>query len=93
MISSFACRETEKIWYGEASRKFSLDIQNRALRKLRQIDASLTLDDLRHPPGNRLEGLKGDRSGQMSIRINERWRICFSWRSGEAHHVEIVDYH
>jgi proteic killer suppression protein len=93
MIRSFACRDTERIWQGMASRKFPRDIQERALRKLRQLDASLTLDDLRNPPGNRLEPLKGDRVGQWSIRINEQWRICFNWNKGEAGNVEIVDYH
>ena len=63
------------------------------MRKLRQLDASRTLDDLRIPPGNRLEALKGDRVGQMSIRINEQWRICFVWRDGDASDVEIIDYH
>ncbi len=63
------------------------------LRKLRQLDASLTLDDLRNPPGNRLEALKGDRKGQWSIRINDQWRICFRWNDGEARDVEIADYH
>jgi proteic killer suppression protein len=63
------------------------------LRKLRQLDASITLDDLRNPPGNRLEALKGDRKGQWSIRINDQWRICFRWNDGEARDVEIADYH
>jgi len=63
------------------------------LRKLRQLDAALTLDDVRNPPGNRLEALRGDRAGQWSIRINEQWRICFRWTDGEAHDVGIVDYH
>ena len=94
MIKSFACKETAKIWEGLASRKFPRDMQDRALRKLRQLDASQTLDDLKNPPGNHLEALKGDRAGQMSIRINQKWRLCFEWReSGEAHNVEIVDYH
>ena len=93
MIRSFASKETERIWRGEASRKLPRDMQDRALRKLRQVDAAQTLEDLRNPPGNHLEALKGDRSGQMSIRINQRWRICFVWRAGEAHEVEIVDYH
>ena len=75
------------------SRKFPRDNQDRALRKLRQIDASRSLDDLRNPPGNRLELLKGDRVGQMSVRINAQWRICFVWRDGDADDVEIVDYH
>ncbi len=93
MIRSFACRETARIWDGESSRKFPGDIQDRALRKLRQLDAARTLDDLRNPPGNRLEALKGDRKGQMSLRINEQWRICFVWKNGDAEDVEIVDYH
>lgn len=63
------------------------------MRKLRQLDAARTLDDLRNPPGNRLEALKGDRKGQMSLRINEQWRLCFVWKNGDAEDVEIVDYH
>ena len=93
MIRSFRCRETERIWQGRSSRKFPADIQDRALRKLRQLDASTTLDDLRNPPGNHLEALKDDRAGQMSMRINSQWRICFRWTEGDAHDVEIVDYH
>jgi proteic killer suppression protein len=93
MIRSFASKEIERIWNGERSRKFPGDIQDRALRKLRQLDASQTMDDLRNPPGNRLGTLKGDRAGQCSIRINEQWRICFRWNRGEAHDVEITDYH
>lgn len=82
MIRSFRCRETARVWGGRASRKFPRDIQDRALRKLRQLDAARTVDDLRNPPGNRLEALKGDRRGQMSIRINDQWRICFVWAAG-----------
>ena len=93
MIRSFQCRETERIWQGQRSRKFPGDMQNRALRKLRQLDASATLDDLRNPPGNRLETLRGDRKGQWSIRINDQWRVCFRWSDGDASDVEIVDYH
>lgn len=93
MIKSFGCRETERVWSGEKSRDFPGDLQNRALRKLRQLDAARTLDDLRNPPGNRLELLEGNRKGQRSIRINDQWRICFTWEDGEAHNVEIVDYH
>ena len=93
MICSFSCRETEKIWNGFFSKKFPSDIQARALRKLRQLDAALILEDLKHPPGNRLEALKGDRDDEMSIRINQRWRICFIWDSGKAHNVHIIDYH
>ena len=93
MIESFACKETEKIWLGKYSRKLPTDIQARALRKLRQLDASLTLDDLRTPPSNRLEALSGDRQGQYSIRINQQWRLCFRWENGTAFDVKIVDYH
>jgi toxin HigB-1 len=93
MIGDFACRETEKIWQGRVSRKFPPDIQNRALRKLRQLDAAITIDDLKQPPSNHLESLKGKRKGQMSIRINDQWRICFVWDDSEALDVEIVDYH
>jgi proteic killer suppression protein len=93
MIRSFKCKDTGRIAQGESSRKFPGEIQNRALRKLRQIEAALTIDDLRNPPGNRLEALKGERVGQMSMRINDQWRICFRWVKGEAEDVEIVDYH
>ncbi len=93
MIRSFKGRETERIWQGHSSRKFSADIQDRALRKLRQPDASRTLEDLRNPPGNRRETPKGSRAGLMSIRINAQWRICFRWVNGDAGDVEIVDYH
>ncbi len=93
MIRSFRCKETERIWQGERSRKFPADIQDRALRKLRQVDASHTVEDLRNPPGNQLEMLKGERAGQMSVRINDQWRLCFRWIEHDAHEVEIVDYH
>lgn len=93
MIRSFCCKETEKIWRGNVSRRFPRDIQDRALRKLRQLDAALTIDDLRLPPSNHLEALRGDRKGQLSIRINNQWRICFVWDRDEATHVAIVDYH
>ena len=93
MIRSFKSKETERIWQGQSSRKFPGDIQHRALRKLRQLDAATTIEDLRDPPGNRLEALKGDRAGQMSIRINDQWRICFRWSKGDAEDVEITDYH
>jgi toxin HigB-1 len=93
MIRSFRNKETEQVWLGRQSRKFPGDVQNRALRKLRQLDASVTLEDLRNPPGNHLEALRADRAGQWSIRINDQWRICFRWSEGEAHDVEIVDYH
>ena len=93
MIKSFACKETEKIWLGEYSRKLPKDIQERALRKLRQLDASISFNDLKLPPSNRLESLSGDRKGQYSIRINQQWRLCFGWENGTAFDVEIVDYH
>jgi proteic killer suppression protein len=93
MIGSFGDRETERIWQGRVSRRLPRDIQDRALRKLRQLDASRTLDDLHNPPGNRLEQLSGNRSGQMSIRINDQWRICFVWADGDVKDVEIIDYH
>jgi len=93
LIKSFVCKETKKIWNGKRSSKLPGDIQNRALRKLRQLNAALTLEDLRNPPGNRLEPLKGDRKGQYSIRIQQQWRICFTWDTDSAKNVEIVDYH
>ncbi len=93
MIVSFACKETAKIWQGLPSRKFPADIQNRALLKLRLIDAAVKVQDLQVPRSNNLEMLKGDRKGQMSVRVNKQWRICFVFESGDAHGVEIVDYH
>ncbi len=93
MIRSFGSKETERIWQGRSSRALPANIQERALRKLRQLDAAATLDDLRNPPGNRLEALHGDRAGDFSIRISEQWRICFGWAAGDAVDVEIVDYH
>ena len=92
MIVGWKCRETERIWGGESSPRFPPDIQNVARRKLRMLDAAGSLDDLRSPPGNRLEALRHDRAGQHSIRINDQWRICFVWLSGNAEQVEIVDY-
>jgi len=93
MIILFACKETEKIWNGVQSRKFPVDIQDRALVKLGWIDAANLLQDLRVPPSNHLEALKGNRKGQYSIRINNQWRICFEFDDGNAYEVEIVDYH
>ena len=93
VIKSFRCRETQKIFHRQFSRKFPQDIQQRAFMKLNAIDAARQLEDLRLPPSNRLEALKGERKGQWSIRINEQWRICFEWRGGNAEQVEIVDYH
>jgi len=93
MIRSFADAETATIWEGRRSRKLPPDIQATALRKLMMLNRSRTLNDLRVPPANRLEPLKGKRLGQWSIRINRQWRICFVWNDGDASDVEIVDYH
>jgi toxin HigB-1 len=93
VIKSFRDRETERIFRRRFSRKLPADIQRIAYRKLVQLDAATRLDTLRVPPGNRLEALGRDRAGQHSIRINDQWRICFVWRDGDAHAVEIVDYH
>ena len=93
MIRNFADKEAEKVWDGMPSRRLPGDIQSVARRKLRMLNNAATLDDLRIPPANRLEALKGDRKGQHSIRINDQWRVCFRWRNGDAHDVEIVDYH
>jgi proteic killer suppression protein len=93
MIRSFADRETERIWNEERSRRLPSDIQVTALRKLQLIAAAVRIEDLRIPPGNRLEALKGDRKNQWSIRINGQWRICFRWKDGHAEDVEICDYH
>ena len=93
VISSFRDRETERIWNGEFSRRLPQEIQQVARRKLRMINNARTIADLRVPPANRLEALKGNRVGQYSIRINDQWRICFRFANGEASNVEIVDYH
>jgi len=91
-IRSFSCTDTQKLF--ECVRVASwVAIERPALRKLEQLDWSIVLDDLRAPPGNRLEALKGDRKGQYSIRINEQWRVCFKWTAEGAFNVEIVDYH
>lgn len=93
MIKSFKDKESEKIWRGEISRRLPADIQSVARRKLRMLNNARVLDDLRLPPANRLEPLKGNRKGQHSIRINDQWRICFVWTDGNVENVEIVDYH
>lgn len=93
MIRSFRSKDTEKVFHREPSRRLPSDIHAVALRKLWVLDAATDLNDLRMPPGNRLEALKGDRPGQHSIRINDQWRICFRWQNGNAYDVEIVDYH
>ena len=90
---AFKDKEAEKLLKRERSRKLPDDLQRIALRKLRMLNRSANIDDLRVPPANRLEKLKGDRTGQHSIRINEQWRICFIWRNNDAFDVEIVDYH
>jgi proteic killer suppression protein len=93
MIKSFGCKETRKIFAGVFSRKFPADIQTRAFNKLAALHAALELTDLRAPPSNHLEELKGDRVGQYSIRINDKYRICFYWSDNNAENVEMVDYH
>ena len=92
MIKEFSGKEAEAIWNGHRSR-LPGDICIRALLKLQALDAAVRVEDLRVPPGNRLEALKGDRAGQHSIRINDQWRICFVWDGTDAHEVEITDYH
>ena len=93
MIRSFRDRETEKVFERERSRRLPPNVQRRAHRKLLLVDAAQALDDLRVPPGNRLERVSGDRTGQYSIRVNDQWRICFRWERGDASDVEIADYH
>ncbi|AEI09867.1 type II toxin-antitoxin system RelE/ParE family toxin [Corynebacterium genitalium ATCC 33030] len=93
MIQSFADKDTERLWNRERVRSIDSRIHSVALRKLRQLGYAQTLDELRIPPGNRLEALKGDRRGQFSIRINDQWRICFRWSAAGPEEVEIVDYH
>jgi len=93
MIKSFRDAETERVFQRQFSRRLPHDIQAVALRKLRMLANAHDVIDLRSPPGNRLERLSGDRAGQYSIRINDQWRICFVWEGGDAHEVEICDYH
>ena len=93
MIQSFKCKETEKIFNRIYSRRFPKNIQQIMFRKLRMLNRAYSINDLRVPPGNRLESLKGDRKGQKSIRINDQWRIYFEWKRNNAFNVEIVDYH
>ncbi|MBD3345920.1 MAG: type II toxin-antitoxin system RelE/ParE family toxin [Chitinivibrionales bacterium] len=93
MIESFRDKETEKIWNETYSKRFPNDIQRIGLRKLILIHRAKDVNDLRIPPGNRLEQLSGDRKGQYVIRINDQWRICFYWNNGAAIEVEIADYH
>jgi toxin HigB-1 len=92
MITSFADRETERLFQRHPVRR-PAELHRVMLRKLVQLDAVTALDELRVPPGNRLEKLKGDRVGQYSIRVNDQWRVCFRWKDGAPHDVAIVDYH
>jgi len=93
MIQSFANEETALIWSGRRSRRLPFEIQATALRKLRLLNQARALSDLRMPPGNRLEALRGELAGRYSIRVNDQWRICFVWREGGPADVEITDYH
>lgn len=93
MIKGFRDRDTEQLFRGYFSRRLPPELQRPARRKLLQLDAATQLETLRVPPGNHLEALKRDRKGQHSIRINKQWRICFTWRAGNAYDVEITDYH
>ncbi|HEY5300451.1 MAG TPA: type II toxin-antitoxin system RelE/ParE family toxin [Acetobacteraceae bacterium] len=93
MIESFRDKRVAAVFLGRMPKGFPADLASAARRKLRMLDAATTLDDLRVPPGNRLERLSGDREGWHSIRVNDQWRVCFIWRDGGAHQVEFVDYH
>jgi toxin HigB-1 len=92
VIKGFRCSETERLYKRQRSKRFA-SIELVARRKLRQLDSATDLRDLMAPPGNRLEALRGNRKGQHSIRVNDQWRVCFVWRTGDALEVEIVDYH
>ncbi len=93
MIKNFKCHETQKVWNGEISLRLARDIQQTARRKLRMLNNAKQLNDLRVPPNNRLEQLKGNRLGEYSIRINQQWRLCFKWKDNDAYDVIIEDYH
>ena len=93
MILSFRDKRTAAVWRGRLPKGFPQDILAAARRKLGYLDAATRLDDLRVPPGNRMEALTGDRAGQHSIRVNDQWHVCFTWHDGNANDVEIVDYH
>lgn len=93
MIRSFRDKDTERLFAREPVKRWGPDVQHAGLRKLRLLDAATRTDDLRVPPGNRLEKLTGARAGQWSIRVIDQWRLCFIWKGGDAHQVELVDYH
>jgi toxin HigB-1 len=93
MILSFRDKETERLWQSGKSRRLPAEMHRRAFAKLAILNAAISLDNLRVPPGNQLEALRGDRTGQHSIRVNNQYRVCFVWRQGNALDVEIVDYH
>jgi toxin HigB-1 len=93
VLQSFSDKETERIWHRQGSRRLDRSMQRAALRKLLILDAADNLDDLRVPPGNRLEKLRGDRPYQYSIRVNQQWRICFRWTPAGPEDVQVVDYH
>jgi proteic killer suppression protein len=93
MIASFRDKETERLWQSGRSRRLPSDLRLRAFKKLAVLNAAVALDNLKVPPGNQLEALRGDRAGQHSIRVNDQYRVCFVWRDGNAFEVEIVDYH
>ena len=93
MIRSFAGKEAERLFTTGRSRRLPADLHRRACMRLAQLDAATRIDDLREPPSNRLEALHGDRAGHWSIRINDQWRLCFRFHDGDAHDVDIVDYH
>jgi proteic killer suppression protein len=93
VIRSFRDKDTERLFAREPVKRWGPDVQRLGLRKLRMLDAATRIEDLRVPPGNRLEKLRGHRAGQWSVRVNDQWRLCFTWADGEAHLVELVDYH
>jgi proteic killer suppression protein len=93
MIMSFRDKETERLWQSGRGRRLPANLQLRAFKKLAILNAAVTLDNLKVPPGNQLEALRGNRAGRHSIRINDQYRVCFVWRDGNAFEVEIVDYH
>jgi toxin HigB-1 len=92
MIASFRDKETERLWESGKSRRLPANLQLRAFKKLALLNAAVTLDNLKVPPGNQLEALRGNRAGQYSIRINDQYRVCFVWRDGNAFNVKIADY-